>query len=340
MPRRPRSASTTGFFHVVNRSVRKVPLFQSPRDYRGFLLVLNEGLERYPVRLISYCVLSTHWHLVVGPVGMERLSRLIQWVSATHAQRWHRRKNSVGEGPVYQGRFKSVPVEASAHLLRVCRYVERNALTAGLVRKAQDWPWCSLSERSSLRYEVPLVTTPFLTSDVWTDFVNAVQPGDPDDWSSVPFEAETVEKGSDPLRDVAQEPGVVAGGAEAVEHVVRVGRGADNDQPNAHVEGAEHLGVSDAAGPLKPLKQRRHGPARVVDPETATVRQRARKVLRNTTTRNVRHPFDPTALEERRHGVEVRPVRPQQRRTNRLPQLTDVTLDTEAKVLERDLARQ
>ena len=248
MPRRPRSASAAGFFHVVNRSVRKIPLFQSPRDYRGFLLVLNEGLERYPVRLISYCVLSTHWHLVVGPVGTERLSRLIQWVSATHAQRWHRRRNSVGEGPVYQGRFKSFPVDASAHLLRVCRYVERNALTAGLVRKAQDWPWCSLSERSALRHEVPLVTTPFLTSDVWTDFVNAVQPGDPDEWSSVPFEAETVEKGSDPLRDVAEEPGVIAGGAQAVEHVVRVGRGADDDQPDAHVERAEHLGVGDAAG--------------------------------------------------------------------------------------------
>ena len=241
---------------------------------------------------------------------------------------------------MYQGRFKSFPVDASAHLLRVCRYVERNALTAGLVRKAQDWPWCSLCERSALRHEVPLVTTPFLTSDVWTDFVNAVQPGDPDEWSSVPFEAETVEKGSDPLRDVAEEPGVIAGGAQAIEHVVRAGRGGDDDQPDAHVERAEHLGVGDAAGTLKPLKQRRHGPARVVDPETSAIREVVEAVKHRVPIWKEEFFPDGTSLEERRHGMEIGPVRPQQGGANRLPQLSDVTLDGEAKVLECNLTRQ
>src|SRR5262249_15514011 len=61
MPRRQRSASGPGFFHVLNRSVGREPLFQRPADYRAFLAVLNEGLARHPVRLIAYCLLSDHW---------------------------------------------------------------------------------------------------------------------------------------------------------------------------------------------------------------------------------------------------------------------------------------
>lgn len=340
MPRRSRSASPTGFFHVVNHSVHKAPLFQRPRDYRGFLLALNEGLARYPVRLISYAVLSTHWHLVVGPVGTQRLSRLIQWVSATHAQRWHRRRNTVGTAPVYQGRFKSFPVAASAHLLRVCRYVERNALTAGLVRRAQDWPWCSLSERTSLRDEVPLVTTPFLTSDVWTEFVNTLQPGDLDEWSSVPFEAVTVEKSSVPLRDVAKQPGTLTGRAQLIQDGVRVGRSRDQDQTDAHVERAEHLIVPDTASTLEPLEDRWHWPTGTVELESAAVRQRAGKVLGDTATGDVRHPLDPARFQEGYHRMKVTSMRSKERDAHGFAKISDVTLNIQAKLLERDFPRQ
>ena len=199
MPRRPRAVFAAGFFHVINRSIGKRPIFVNPRDYRAFLAVLNEGLQRHPTRLISYCVLANHWHLVVGPVGTNQLSQLMQWVGATHAQRWHRHRNTVGQGPVYQARFKSHSIEADAHLVRVCRYVERNALSAGLVRRAQDWPWCSLSERLLSTSSLPLVVTPFLASNAWIDYVNApIAPDDANHPRSVPATGKTVEKGSVP----------------------------------------------------------------------------------------------------------------------------------------------
>jgi REP-associated tyrosine transposase len=174
MPRRPRSAAPVTFFHVINRSARKVPLFARVHEYREFLAVLKEGLKRHPVRLLSYCVMSNHWHLVVGPAHPSQLSKLLHWVTTTHAVRLHLRRKTTGQGPVYQGRFKSHAIQAADELVRVCRYVERNALRARLVRRAQDWPWCSLSERLRAEARLPLVTAPFLESPVWVEYVNAV----------------------------------------------------------------------------------------------------------------------------------------------------------------------
>jgi putative transposase len=172
MPRRPRSAATPAYFHVINRAAAKVPLFVRPRDYRDFLAILREGLTRHPVPVISYCLMANHWHLVIGPTGTLLLSQLMHWVSTTHAVRFRRRHDSVGTGPVYQGRFKAKQIEDAASLIRTCRYVERNALTAGLVHRAQDWPWSSLSDRRQATQRVPLRGADFLASDVWVDHVN------------------------------------------------------------------------------------------------------------------------------------------------------------------------
>ena len=173
MPRIRRSRLDAPFFHVVNRSVRRAPLLTRRSDYRAFLAVLGQGLERYRVSLLAYCLLSNHWHLIVEPAGTTVLSRFMQWVTSTHAVRWHRHHHTVGQGPVYQGRFHSTPLGGTADLVGACRYVERNALAAGLVRRAEDWPWCSLSDRQRARPNVELRRAAFLGSQIWIDHVNA-----------------------------------------------------------------------------------------------------------------------------------------------------------------------
>ncbi len=99
-----------------------------PADYHAFERILAEGLERYPCRILSYQLMSNHWHLVVWPKGDGDLSRFMAWVTLTHTQRWHAHRDSAGTGHVYQGRFKSFPVQEDDHLYTVCRSVERNAL--------------------------------------------------------------------------------------------------------------------------------------------------------------------------------------------------------------------
>jgi putative transposase len=134
-------------YHALNRANRRATLFEQADDYAAFLRVVREGQQLHPVRLLAYCLMPNHWHLVAWPEQDRELSRLVGWVTVTHTQRWHAQRGTAGSGHLYQVRFKSFPVTADAHLLVVCRYVERNALRAGLVARAEDWPWGSLYQR-------------------------------------------------------------------------------------------------------------------------------------------------------------------------------------------------
>jgi putative transposase len=82
--------------------------------------------------------------LLLWPERDGQLPAFVQKFSNTHVQRWQRAHQRVGEGHLYQGRYQSFPVER--HFLTVARYVERNALRAGLVSRAEAWSWCSLHE--------------------------------------------------------------------------------------------------------------------------------------------------------------------------------------------------
>ena len=76
-----------------------------------------------------------------------QLSTYTQWLTTTHMPRWHAHRGTHCTGLVYQGRFRSLPIEEDAHFLTVCRYVEPNAPRGNLVEHPEDWPWCSLARR-------------------------------------------------------------------------------------------------------------------------------------------------------------------------------------------------
>ncbi len=147
MPRRLRFAPGGYVYHVLNRTVARAQIFDRSQDYAAFERVLKEAKAWLPMRLLAYGVLPNHWHLVVWPWGAGDLSAWLRWLSVTHTQRWHAHHHTSGTGPLYQGRFKSFPVEADNQLLSVCRYVERNALRANLVPQAETWRWGSLWHR-------------------------------------------------------------------------------------------------------------------------------------------------------------------------------------------------
>ena len=92
----------------------------------------------------GYCLMGNHWHLVVWPREECELPRFVGWLTLTHTQRWHAHRKSTRSGHLYQGRFKSFPVQDDDHFHTVSRYVERNALRANLVKRAEDWRWGSL----------------------------------------------------------------------------------------------------------------------------------------------------------------------------------------------------
>ena len=110
-PLRPTSADVV--YHVLNRANARRTLFEDDGDYAAFARVLGRACERVSMRLLAYCVMPNHWHLVVWPRRDGDLSRFVNWLTLTHTQRWHQHRHTVGEGHVDQGRFTSFPVETN-----------------------------------------------------------------------------------------------------------------------------------------------------------------------------------------------------------------------------------
>ncbi len=144
MPRPSRADEAGGLYHALNRGNLRAAIFHKDEDFAAFERILHEGLERHQVQLFSYQLMPNHYHLVLRPLVDGEMSRFMGWVGGTHTMRYHAHYHTSGQGHVYQQRFKSFPIQDDAHFFVVCRYVERNALRAGLVSRAEDWRWGSL----------------------------------------------------------------------------------------------------------------------------------------------------------------------------------------------------
>src|SRR5581483_11605 len=175
MARRTRCADAGYVYHVLNRALGRATLFAKAGDYAAFEKILLQGWERLGMRVLSYTLMPNHWHLVVWPERDGALSAYLQWLTVTHVRRWHAQHHSAGSGPIYQGRFKSFPIQEGEHFLTVCRYVERNALRAHLVQRAEAWRWSSLWHRAQ-QTQVPWLSAwPLALPSHWTEYVNRVE---------------------------------------------------------------------------------------------------------------------------------------------------------------------
>jgi putative transposase len=141
------------------------------------LELLARYRDRYRLRICHYCLMTNHWHLVVWPERDDDLTAFVRWLTHTHAMRWHAHYHTQGTGHIYQGRFKSFPVQEDEHLYAVLRYVERNALRAGLAARAEAWRWGSLWRRQHRDARPPLALHPgpVPEPDNWVEWVNQPQ---------------------------------------------------------------------------------------------------------------------------------------------------------------------
>jgi putative transposase len=161
-------------YHVLNRANGKRRIFEHDRDYLAFERVLAQVQERVPMRILAWCVMPNHWHLLLWPRQDGELSNYMRLVTLTHTQRRHACRASAGTGHLYQGRFKSFVVQDDAHFLAVSRYVEANALRANLVRRAEDWRWGSLWRTARGKADQPprLHRWPVSRPSDWLAYVN------------------------------------------------------------------------------------------------------------------------------------------------------------------------
>ncbi|MFH1099240.1 MAG: transposase [Candidatus Uhrbacteria bacterium] len=147
MPRAPRVDVGDIIYHALNRANARRQIFTTHLDYQAFERLLAAAQERFFMRILAYCLMPNHWHLVLHPQHDGDLASFMGWMTQAHTQRWHTAHETVGTGHLYQGRYKSFPVQDDAYFLQLCRYVERNPLRAQLVSRVQDWRWSSVGQR-------------------------------------------------------------------------------------------------------------------------------------------------------------------------------------------------
>ncbi len=175
MSRSARVAPGGVIFHVLNRANARARIFEKDLDYKAFMRVIGETARLIPVEIFAYSIMPNHWHMVLRPTKDRDLGNFVQRLTTTHVRRWHLHRNSVGSGHLYQGTYKSFPIQDDEHFLTVCRYVEQNPLRAGLVERAEDWPWSSLHRsvaKSVKQADVVLSEWPVSKPADWLSLVN------------------------------------------------------------------------------------------------------------------------------------------------------------------------
>lgn len=161
-----------GCYHLINRGNNRSTVFRSPADYDAFTDLLQRAQQRTRLSLLAVCLMPNHFHVVAEQGDPDDITRWTHWLLTTFNVRLHARYGSCGR--IWQGRFKAFPIERDEHLLTVMRYVERNALRAGLVARAEDWPWGSLAWREGVRRSL-LSEPPVRLPRDWPGWVNAAQ---------------------------------------------------------------------------------------------------------------------------------------------------------------------
>jgi len=165
-------------YHVINRANFRFTLFRRDEQYRCFMGIVCESLRFVPMRILSYYLMPNHWHLVLHPQADGDLSQFMQRITLTHTQRYHAKTGTKGYGHIYQGRYKSFPVENDYYFLNLVRYVERNAKRAALVEKAEEWKWSSVHVRiyGSEKQKLMLSPWPVEVPYDYLEWLNQSQP--------------------------------------------------------------------------------------------------------------------------------------------------------------------
>lgn len=176
MSRHSRNLPPGSVVHIVNRGNDKRLLFKNALEFEEFLGLVAWAKAICPVRIVAYSIMSNHWHFVFWVEIEWDVSAFLHRLTTTHAMRWRRKTETIGEGHVYQDRFKASSIFSERYYFNCLRYVEQNALTAGLVHSAKEWRWSSLAERLGNGRRI-LDPDPVGMPIGWTELVDTPLPG-------------------------------------------------------------------------------------------------------------------------------------------------------------------
>ena len=140
MPRLPRTVFANLPHHIAQRGSNREDVFFTDEDREAYLSWLKEYSDKHQVEILAYCLMTNHIHLVAVPATEDGLQRVLKPLHMRYAQRINRERG--WKGHLWQGRFFSSPLD-DAYLWAAVRYVERNPVRAGMVKRAENYRWSS-----------------------------------------------------------------------------------------------------------------------------------------------------------------------------------------------------
>jgi len=147
MPRQPRVDIANNYYHCINRASARLKINFNDDDFRLIIKVLFEAQKKFNIDILAFAIMNNHFHLVIKTNQDKQMSQFMKWFTFVDTKRWHFINKTAGTGHLYQGRYKSFIILDQRHLETVIRYVERNPLTANIVKNILDWKYSSLYQR-------------------------------------------------------------------------------------------------------------------------------------------------------------------------------------------------
>src|SRR3989338_9593536 len=128
------------FYHVMNRALNRQDIYLIDQDYQVFLETLKETSKLFSTRIVSYCLMPNHYHLLLQ-TPKANLSRTMRHLNGVYTQRFNRVHKK--DGPLFRGRYKAILVQEDEYLTHLIRYIHLNPVQANLVSNLSKFPWTS-----------------------------------------------------------------------------------------------------------------------------------------------------------------------------------------------------
>ena len=172
MVRQARIEYSGAVYHLTSRGNAKQDIFVDDGDRLVFLEVLRNARNRYNCIIYAYCLMDNHYHLLVETPDAN-ISQFMRQLNSVYTQKYNFSHNSTGH--LFQGRFKSILVQADLYLLELCRYIVLNPVRAGMVRSAKDWRWSSYRATANLSSPIDWVNSAWVLANFSKNYQAAIK---------------------------------------------------------------------------------------------------------------------------------------------------------------------
>jgi len=132
------------YYHFYNRGAHQTSIFRKPTNYLFTISKIKEYSRKNHISIIAYCLMPTHYHILARQDGEEPVGNLPQYIFNSYTKAYNKMYNH--SGTLFEGRFRSKPIQTNAHLFHLCRYIHGNPVKDGLVDNPANWPWSNYLE--------------------------------------------------------------------------------------------------------------------------------------------------------------------------------------------------